>query len=30
VQLGIQPGGVWLSHNLTHPAARRRRCTCSG
>jgi hypothetical protein len=19
VQLGIQPGGVWLSHNLTHP-----------
>jgi hypothetical protein len=19
VQLGIQPGGVWVSHNLTHP-----------
>ena len=23
VQLGIQPGGVWVSHNLTHPCCTR-------
>ena len=25
VQLGIQPGGVWVSHNLTHPCCTKAR-----